>query len=148
MKDLSTANKIQELIFEGITEGYDVSCLDDIQEDVLLFFYDIQKFRNWEGLFSKNDPSKITKEDVVNAILKTDHVSGNKIQCIEWCIEKGLTIKPLLETNYDEASLYAIYCGICAGVNEAEFENNGEVLSLEAIHKITKSYKSKDIIIR
>lgn len=148
MTKSETNKKIQELIFQGISEGYDISHLDRINDDVLLFFYDLKDFKNWDGLFVKNDPSKITKEDIVKSILKTDHVSFNKIQCLEWCIEKGLALKPLLDVNYDDVCFYTIYCGLLAGVDEEKFENNGEALSLNIIHDIIKANNAKDIAIK
>lgn len=148
MKEIDVTQKIQELMFECISEGYDMSHLSHISDDVLLFFHDLKDFRNWDGLFIKNDPSKITKEDVLKSILKTDYVSLNKIQCVEWCLENGLSVKPLLSADYDDVSSYAIYCGICAGVDEKYLINDKKLLSLEEIHEIIRQHKNKAIIVK
>lgn len=138
--------KTDELIAEGLSQGYDTSIMSQMPKEVLLFLYNLGDYINWEFLVTEKEGSKITEEDILAPILKTEHVYAPKIKLLKDCLDLDLDIEPLIQHNYTYHEMFAIYCGLAKGVKKEDFLSDSGPLDIETIQKITRNHPMPDTI--
>lgn len=139
-------NNVEKLMAEGVANGYDSSIISQMPQDVLAFLYNLGDYISWDFLITEKEGSKITEEDILAPILKTEHVYAPKIELLNKCFHLNLDVEPMIQHNYTYHEMFSIYCGLAKGVKKEAFLSDSGPLDIETINKIIMEQPMPDTL--